>query len=140
MNSTPPADTMNVSIEGKGELEIEGLLGPQRAVVVEGGDALFGRDKVRAARFGYAGDEIHDRSLRRAFAPGSQGIIRRDADDLRSCHSSLGCCIVSGKRARLFDRGSHVNDGFTLAQRPGRSDILLAGRSEACGGFRGFRV
>ena len=37
------------AIEREGELEIDRLLGPQRAVVVEGGDALGRRHEIRPA-------------------------------------------------------------------------------------------
>ena len=76
-------------IEGESELKIKGLFGPQRTVVVEGSDSFFGCDIVRATRFRNLRDEIHNRLLRRAIAPGNQGIMGRDAGALRWCHSSL---------------------------------------------------
>jgi hypothetical protein len=61
-------------VERQGDLEIDRLLGPQRAVVVEGGDALFDRDKVRAALRRDAGDEIGDGFLHRTVVPRSEWI------------------------------------------------------------------
>ena len=58
----------------KGKLEINRLLAPQRAVIVEGGDALRGRDEVRVALRRDARDEIGDGLLDRAVIPGRQRI------------------------------------------------------------------
>ena len=60
-------------IEGKGELNIVGLLGPQRAVIIKGGDALFRCDIVYAASLRDARDEVHDRLLRRAIVQEGKG-------------------------------------------------------------------
>ena len=48
------------TVEGKEELEIERLLTPEGAVVVEDGDAIFGFDKIGGAVFGDLGDESGD--------------------------------------------------------------------------------
>jgi hypothetical protein len=58
------------------DLEIDRLLGPQRAVVVEGRDALLDRHEFRPALRGHALDEPDDRLLRRAVVPGRQRIGR----------------------------------------------------------------
>jgi hypothetical protein len=60
-------------VDGEEELEIDGLLGPQRAVVVEGGDALGGGHEVRAALPGDPGDEVEDGLPGRPVVPAGQG-------------------------------------------------------------------
>ncbi|WP_371930184.1 hypothetical protein [Bradyrhizobium sp. CCGUVB1N3] len=70
--------------EAECRLEIDRLLAPQRAVIVEYGDAFGGRNEVRAAVSRDARDEIGDRRLRRAVVPGWQRIGRlrlRSRDD-----------------------------------------------------------
>ncbi|MHC6158078.1 hypothetical protein ACVSQB_40870, partial [Bradyrhizobium elkanii] len=57
-----------VPVEREGELEIEGLLGPQRAVVVEHGHMLGRRNEVPPA---LARDEIGNRLFRPPFQEGS---------------------------------------------------------------------
>ncbi len=48
------------AIDREEELEVHGLLGPQRAVVVEGGDPIGLGHEVRAFRISHALDELHD--------------------------------------------------------------------------------
>src|SRR5207249_7260608 len=48
------------AVDCEGKLEIDWLLGPQGAVVVEGGDALGGWHEVGRALFRHAFDETHD--------------------------------------------------------------------------------
>ena len=62
------------AVEGERELEIHRLLGPQRAVVVEHGDAFGGRHEIRSGVLGDAPDEIDDRFLCRAVVPRRQRI------------------------------------------------------------------
>jgi hypothetical protein len=57
------------AIQGEEELEIERLLRPQCAVVVERGDAFGGRNEVGAALLRHLRDELDDGSLRRAVSP-----------------------------------------------------------------------
>jgi len=64
------------AVDDEQELEVERLLGPQRAVVVEDGDAFGGRDEVRGSILRHALDEGHDRLLRRSVVPRRQGILR----------------------------------------------------------------
>ena len=66
------------AVERKSELEIHRLLGPERAVIVEGGDALVDGHEVRAALRGHLGDEIGDGFLDRAVVPGRQRIGLRE--------------------------------------------------------------
>ena len=58
----------------KSELEIHRLLGPERAVVVERGDALGGRDEVRRALLGDFRDEVDDGLFGRAVVPGRERV------------------------------------------------------------------
>ena len=81
------------AIEGKQDLKRQRLLGPQRAVVVEGGNALGHRHEVGSALLGHAGDEIDDRLLGSAVVPGRQRIGRR-----RRCRGR-------GRRRRVARRG-----------------------------------
>src|SRR5262245_13586914 len=58
----------------EGELEVEGLLRPERAVVVEGRDALLGRYVLRARAIGNLLDKRDDALLCRSVVPGWQGV------------------------------------------------------------------
>ncbi|MCY1344843.1 hypothetical protein D9M69_308900 [compost metagenome] len=64
-------------VEGEQHLEVHRLLAPQRAVVVEHGNALGGRHVVPAALGGHGTDEAFDGLLRRAVVPGRQRIRAR---------------------------------------------------------------
>ena len=66
-------------IEGKGDLKRIGPFRPQRAVIVERGNALFWCDKILAARLRDPRYEIQDGFLRRAIVPRGQGVIGPDA-------------------------------------------------------------
>src|SRR5438067_9708303 len=57
------------TVEREEQLEIHRLLAPERAVVIERGNALLGRDKIRRAFLGDLGDEVSDRLLRCAVIP-----------------------------------------------------------------------
>jgi hypothetical protein len=71
------------TVEGEGELDIERLLGPERPVVVEGGDALRWRHEIRSALLRHAGNKVEDRGFRRAVVPGGEAIF--------GCH----CCLLA---------------------------------------------
>jgi hypothetical protein len=60
--------------EDEVELDRHRLLAPQRAVVVEGGDPLLGREVVRAVT-GHPGDELSDRPAGRRVVPGRQRFV-----------------------------------------------------------------
>ncbi len=45
------------AIQGEGELEVHRLLTPERAVIVERGNALLNRYEVRRVRIGHSFDE-----------------------------------------------------------------------------------
>ena len=51
------------------------MLDPERAVLVEGGDAFLGRDKIRTASFGGGFDKVYDGLLRRAVVPLGERIL-----------------------------------------------------------------
>jgi len=57
------------------ELKINRLLGPERAVVIESRDALFGLYEVGRTFFGYSLNERDDRFLRRGVVPRWQWIV-----------------------------------------------------------------
>ena len=71
------ADHRLDAIHGEDGLEIHRLLGPQRAVIVEGGDALGHGHPVAAAGRRGARHEIDDRLLVRAVVPRRQRIALR---------------------------------------------------------------
>jgi hypothetical protein len=56
-------------IEHEGQLKIQRLLGPERAVVVEDCDAVFRRDEVQVRPRGHFAHELDDRLLRGAGVP-----------------------------------------------------------------------
>jgi hypothetical protein len=62
------------AVEAKDQLEIHRLLDPQRAVVVEGGDAVGGWDKLRSAFAGHIGRELQSGGER--FAALVQCLVR----------------------------------------------------------------
>ena len=64
------------AVEREEELEIHRLLAPERAVVIERGDALFRRNEVRRAFLRHLFDERDDGFLRRGVIPGRQRILR----------------------------------------------------------------
>ena len=65
------------AVEREGELHVHRLLDPERAVIVEGRDALVERNEVRPALRRDARDEVEDRSLGRTVVPGRQRIALR---------------------------------------------------------------
>ena len=58
------------AVDGEGELEVDRLFSPQRAVIVEGGDALDRFDVIGAALARDALDEADNRRLRGTVVPG----------------------------------------------------------------------
>ena len=61
-------------VQREHELRVHGLLGPQRAVVVEDRDPVRLRDEVRRVRMAHGGDELHDGLLRGSLTPARQWI------------------------------------------------------------------
>lgn len=49
------------AVDGENELEVKWLFGPERAVIIERGYALFRWNKVGCAFFCYAGYKVVDR-------------------------------------------------------------------------------
>jgi hypothetical protein len=64
-------------IHGEDELRVDGLLDPQCAVVVEGGDAVFRSNEVGAARRSAAGNEVENAFLGGVLVPGRKRIDGR---------------------------------------------------------------
>jgi len=65
-------------VQRESELGIDRVLGPQGSVIVEGGDALGGRDEVVARLSRHRLDELDDRSLGRGVVPRRQRIALGD--------------------------------------------------------------
>ena len=65
------------AVEDEGELHIHRLLDPERAVIVEGRDALIDRHEVGPALRRDARDKVEDRSLGRPLVPGWQRVALR---------------------------------------------------------------
>ena len=74
-------------VGGEDELVVHRLLDPERAVIVEGGDAILGLHIIGPTLLRYARDEIDDGLLGWTFIPGRQriglslGQIRPSAED-----------------------------------------------------------
>jgi len=64
------------AIDRKLELEVERLLGPERAIVIEGDNAMCHGHELRRTRLGDARDERNDGLLRSGVIPGWQRILR----------------------------------------------------------------
>ena len=85
------------AVEGERDLEVHRLLGPQRAVVVEHGDAVGGCDEAGRTGRRHVGDEPDDRRLRRALVPrcelgvcrGGQCKREREGDRAVNAHCSM---------------------------------------------------
>ena len=65
------------AVEGEHHLEVHRLLGPQRAVVVEAGDALGHGHPVAASVGRRAADEVEDRLFHWPVVPRRQGVALR---------------------------------------------------------------
>ena len=65
------------AVEGEGQLDVHGLLDPERAVIVEGRDALLDRYEEGPALRRDPGDEVEDRGLGRPLVPGREWIALR---------------------------------------------------------------
>src|SRR4029077_1004571 len=57
----------------KEHLHLHRLLAPERPIVVEGGDALRGRNELWSTLLRHARDEVQNLRLRRAVVPSGQG-------------------------------------------------------------------
>ncbi len=66
------------SIDRKDVLDVHRLLGPERAVIVESGNAPLRWHEVSGSLFGHARNEIDEGCLRGPVAPRRKRIIRHD--------------------------------------------------------------
>ena len=121
-------------IDRERELEIDRLLGPERAVVVEGGDALLDRNEIRPALLGHAIDEGDDRLLRRTLVPGRQrigfGRLRPDAGEPTQCQRERQ---RQCRRERCGCRSVHVCASYLRVAAVGRNAALHQGQHEVPG-------
>jgi len=62
------------AVDGEDKLEIQRLLGPQRPVVIEGGDPLWLKHEVRRVVPGDLADEVDDGGLRGPITPGRERV------------------------------------------------------------------
>ncbi|MNC90926.1 hypothetical protein D3C83_70850 [compost metagenome] len=62
-------------VDGKDRLAIDRVLDPERAVLVEGGDAVGDGNEPVVAFVGCRGDEVEDRLPGRAVVPGRKPIV-----------------------------------------------------------------
>jgi len=121
-------------VEGEERLDIIGLLGPQRAVIVEGGDALGHRHEIGSAGGGdphhevedhpLAGPSFHDGSESACATAGAAGnkpaAARPATNDLRCMPTPCGSNpSMKSRRSTPFASASmHVQtDGDVLAPR-----------------------
>ena len=85
-------------------LGIERVLDPQRAVLIEGGDALLRRHERGAAAVGRGFDKVQDCLLRRSLIPG-----RKDArSGLRRRHGGRELASENAKRRQHRKHGAAV--------------------------------
>ena len=103
------------AVEGEEQLEVHRLLRPQRAVVVEGGDALGGGDEARPALLRHARDEVEDGLLRAALVPRGQGVGR-----------------LRHRRRRREHEAEHRENPLHVVLLSSITGAVLAGRSERC--------
>ena len=75
------------AIQRERELEVERLLGPERAVVVEGRDAFRRRNEVCAAVLRHLRDKVEDRLFRRSVVPRWQSVSQDCAAAVRGVTS-----------------------------------------------------
>jgi hypothetical protein len=104
-------------IDGKHDLDVHRLLGPQRAIVVEGGNALVGRYEIGAALGRDARDEIGDGLFHRAVIPGGEGI------DWRLRISAAEPAEAGNQHDRLQDAPEARTNGMHREFSPGTSLI-----------------
>ena len=115
-------------IQRKCQLGVQGLLGPQRAVVVEHSDAIRLRDEVRRVAVGHRGDELQDRPLGRARTPARQSIAAH-------AMPSLSVRVPTGRR--LQPRAVHLCCGgpvwSVISSRGARTRVVGSVESRSGG-------
>jgi hypothetical protein len=77
-------------IEREGELKIIGLLGPQRAVIVEHRDAFLSGNEIGAALRCYADHKVRNGFLDRAIVPGGQRVGLRQRAGIKRSNDADG--------------------------------------------------
>ena len=112
------------AVERERELDVHRLLGPQRAVVVEHGDALGGRHVAGRALLRHLGDEGDDRLPGRTVVPGRQRIGRR--------RGRRAACQQQADRREASEKQTSAR--HVTASKPRRSVTR-----PACGGVEGCR-
>jgi hypothetical protein len=66
---------LSCPVDREGELSVQRLFCPQRAVIVEHRNTVRLRDEVRRVVIGNSGDEVHDRVLRGCLTPAWQAVV-----------------------------------------------------------------
>src|SRR5947208_8403477 len=97
-------------VNGEGELKIDRLLSPERAVVVEGRDAFFWPNEVRRAGFRHPLDKVDDRLLGRSIIPRGKWVVGKrlagrgdQQDGPKHCRGYL-CCFFAVDPRRTTNR------------------------------------
>jgi hypothetical protein len=108
-------DQRRYALEDVHHLRIHRVLDPQRAVLVEGGDALGGRHELRAALRRGLFTKVDDRLLGRAVVPGRQRVglrlgMHAQGEQRRQCQKA-------GKRRKGRCGSSHVSSPKTPEKR-----------------------
>ena len=146
------------AVECEGQLHVHRLLDPERAVIVEGRDALVDRHEVRPALRRDARDEVEDRRFGRAVVPGRERIAcacatapveRSEAessgsiasDESRARRSMPGSCLINSMTNSLPSDSafscSRADSGvFPSPARPRMNPVFvsvgIAGSSSRC--------
>ena len=101
--------TSRHAIEAIDQLRVDRMLDPQRAVLVEGGDALLRRHEILARGVGGRANEVEDRLFRGAVVPGGQGIAagsrpeRVRAEKRREAPARAASAPSMTRRLRSFE-------------------------------------
>lgn len=113
------------AVDGEQEREIERLLRPQRAVVVEHGDALGRGDELRAALLRHARDEVDDGLAPGTVFPGRQRVPATGGRDTggtdtaeREQQGSETNARASAERPSRDAKHGYRFRGFGRAPRP----------------------
>ena len=91
------------AVEHESRLHIYRLLGPERAVVVEGGDALLDRHEIRTALARHPFDESGDGRFGAAVVPGRKRIGLRLRHACRERQGKEGCGSDEGAPGSMGD-------------------------------------
>jgi hypothetical protein len=114
------------AVEREGKLEIDGLLGPQRAVIVEDGDALRHVDEVGVALRGHPRDKIQNGLPRRPFVPRRERIgLSHGRRRQQPCKSHPHCGQNDETGACVSSIGLQRREAF-CASRLGSCNLCAA--------------